>query len=305
MNTKAQALPTVTIGIPAYNEASNIIPELTELLRQEHKNYTLTNILIYSDGSTDQTTSLIKRLNSPVIKVISASKRQGKPHAINTLFRLSQADIFVLLDADLKIINHTSIDALIKPLSLNPKMQLSSGLAIHQTPTNFTERLAFSSNAIWEKAITYPARNEMYFCSGSIRAFGKLLYKRIKFANYSADDAYAYIACKKLGYDFAYTKQVQIIQKLPTNLKDFFSQSTRFIQSQNIQNTLFAAHEVEQYYVVTWSHKLRAVLWYLPHDPIATILYLFFRLWLSIITYFSQGNTTSLWEIATSTKKRL
>jgi len=297
--------PTITIAIPAYNEEANIAQELRMLLAQKYGTGKLEKIIVYSDGSRDATVALAKSVKSPYIKVIEGKRRHGKPSAINEMFRLSESDILILLDADLKIVDELVIEKLIKPFAKHPKVQLTSGLALHPVPSNFVERLAYASNVIWEQAITYPTINEMYFCSGSIRAFGHAFYKRLKFAAVSADDAYAYIACKKYGFDFAIVKSLSVVQKLPTVMKDFMSQSTRFIQSENIQNKLFSEQEVAMYYTVTTADKLRAMLWYLSRDPLACLTYLVLRFGIAIWQKIAPASDTALWEIATSTKKRI
>jgi glycosyltransferase involved in cell wall biosynthesis len=43
---------TVTIGIPAYNEAANITSLLMALLAQNTPNFKLESIIVASDGST-------------------------------------------------------------------------------------------------------------------------------------------------------------------------------------------------------------------------------------------------------------
>ena len=56
--------PTVTIGIPSYNEAQNIGQLLESLLKQVSNSYILEKIIVCSDGSTDDTEQVVKKLES-------------------------------------------------------------------------------------------------------------------------------------------------------------------------------------------------------------------------------------------------
>lgn len=293
-------LPTVTIGIPAYNEAATIDSLIKKLLAQR-QTYRLDEIVIVSDGSNDATTEIVTTFSKPVVLVTNRTRR-GKPYAVNKIFARAKSDIVVILDADLKIASDKVISTIIKPLVDNPRVQLASALAAHERVHNLPSRIALASNQIWEKAITYPKQHDLYLCSGSVRAFGRKLYRKLRFQDYSADDAYAYLACRHAGHEFAYVPGVDILQKLPTTLHDFLSQTTRFIESKNIQHKMFPSNFVEQYYTVTWKDKLRASLWYMSKDPLAEISYLVLRIYVSFQRIFGHTNQSSLWQIVRSTK---
>ena len=50
---------TVTIGIPAYNEEKNIGRLLKSLSNQKGDDFTLNEIVVLSDGSTDMTNEIV------------------------------------------------------------------------------------------------------------------------------------------------------------------------------------------------------------------------------------------------------
>lgn len=293
----------LTVGIPAYNESANIGRELKALKTQTGSNYVLDSCIVVSDASTDQTVPIAKSVQWRKLKVIDHKIRRGKPAIVNDIFARSKSDIIVILDADLTIKDSHLLEKLISPFYTTDKIQLVSTLSKPSPPKSFPERIAYASNQIWEKAITYPSDNEMYFCSGSIRAFGKTLTKDLRFAPYSADDAYTYIACRKLDMEFAYVPDINVFQKLPTTIKDFVSQSLRFLQSQSIQNQLFDQDFVNQFYVVKFVDRLRAALWYFPKDAPATLAYLIMRTWITVLKGIQITSNSSMWQIATSTKK--
>ncbi len=58
------------------------------------------DIVLFSDGSTDNTERVIKSYRSPQVKLYSSSAHQGKAHALNQGILKCQGDIVVFSDAD-------------------------------------------------------------------------------------------------------------------------------------------------------------------------------------------------------------
>ena len=58
---KHKSKQTVTIGIPAHNEAENISYLLRSILRQKQRNYKLEKIIVVCDGCTDNTEDKVKQ----------------------------------------------------------------------------------------------------------------------------------------------------------------------------------------------------------------------------------------------------
>ncbi|MBN2395021.1 MAG: glycosyltransferase family 2 protein [Candidatus Atribacteria bacterium] len=95
--------------IPAYNEEStiaNVIKTVKEVSEIEQ-------IIVVSDGSTDRTVSVAKRLG---VKVFEIKKNIGKGGAIKKGFEKTNSDILLFLDADLIGLKCEHIYALINPI---------------------------------------------------------------------------------------------------------------------------------------------------------------------------------------------
>ena len=67
---------SVSVGIPALNEELNIKQLLTAILRQEEDSFVLREIIVVSDGSTDETVALAKSIKDKRIRVINAGNNQ-------------------------------------------------------------------------------------------------------------------------------------------------------------------------------------------------------------------------------------
>src|SRR3989344_2956137 len=96
---KAARKFSVTIGIAAYNEEKNISYLLDSILKQKEKTIQIQKIIVVSDGSTDQTVSIINQYvqRDSRINCIVGHSRMGKPSRLNQLFNSIQTDVLVIL----------------------------------------------------------------------------------------------------------------------------------------------------------------------------------------------------------------
>ena len=78
--------PTVTIGIPAYNEEANIGVLLRAIVKQRETDFVLKKIIVVSDKSTDNTANEVKKIKDSRIKLIENRVRRGKVYNQNKIF---------------------------------------------------------------------------------------------------------------------------------------------------------------------------------------------------------------------------
>ena len=88
----------ISIVIAAHNEARHIEHKLRTLLAQDYQPASL-QIILASDGSTDDTVACAHRVVDPRITVLDLP-RQGKAATLNAGAALSTGDILVFTDAD-------------------------------------------------------------------------------------------------------------------------------------------------------------------------------------------------------------
>ncbi|WPN60051.1 glycosyltransferase [Pseudomonas sp. P9_31] len=96
----------VSIVIAAHNEAQYIEEKLRVLLAQDYQAHSL-QIILASDGSTDDTVVCARKVIDPRISVLDLP-RQGKAATLNAAVALSTGEILVFTDAD----NQWSTDTL-------------------------------------------------------------------------------------------------------------------------------------------------------------------------------------------------
>lgn len=86
--------PTISVVIPAYNEAKHIYQTVTSASRISG----VTEVLVVDDASTDQTSQLAADAGA---KVITLSQNRGKGGALTEGVQRAQGEILLLLDGDL------------------------------------------------------------------------------------------------------------------------------------------------------------------------------------------------------------
>lgn len=113
----------VSIVIAAHNEARHIEHKLRTLLAQDYEPASL-QIILASDGSTDDTVACAHKVVDPRITVLDLP-RQGKAATLNAGVALSTGDILVFTDADNQWSRET-LGHLLAPLS-DPQVGACAG----------------------------------------------------------------------------------------------------------------------------------------------------------------------------------
>ncbi len=93
--------PEVSVIVPAFNEADNIVPLLDELSAKLDSSY---EVIVVDDGSTDQTyaNAVQACLTHPSVRVVRHAANQGKTAAILTGLSAARGEIISVFDADMQ-----------------------------------------------------------------------------------------------------------------------------------------------------------------------------------------------------------
>ena len=85
-------MPTISVIVPAMNEAQNLSHVLPRIPRGVHE------VILVDGHSTDDTIAVAQRL-MPEIRIVQQQGR-GKGAALRTGFAAASGDIIVMIDAD-------------------------------------------------------------------------------------------------------------------------------------------------------------------------------------------------------------
>lgn len=119
-------LPTVTACIPVYNAASYLPAKVESLFALDYPSDKL-EVLLYSDGSTDDTVLVAQKLaeRDPRVKVIVSEARRGKPIGVNTMLGVATGEVLLMTDVRQPLVSG-ALRALVRLLA-DPKAGCVSG----------------------------------------------------------------------------------------------------------------------------------------------------------------------------------
>src|ERR1044072_43153 len=95
---KQPITPTVSVVIGCLNEERTIEGRINNLLQSHYPQENL-EIIIVSDGSTDQTVKIARCYSEDGVRVFHYAERQGKPQALNIGVAQARGEIVVFADA--------------------------------------------------------------------------------------------------------------------------------------------------------------------------------------------------------------
>ncbi len=91
-------LPSVTVLLTVFNEAGAIVERLQNILGSDYPPHLL-DVLVASDGSTDETEDLVRQLDEKQVRLFRPATREGKTGTQNQAVPLARGEIIVFTDA--------------------------------------------------------------------------------------------------------------------------------------------------------------------------------------------------------------
>lgn len=288
----------VAVGIPAYNEESNIDALIQNLL--ENIPESVKNIYVVSSGSTDKTNDIVTRYHEtdPRIKLISQGERKGKAAALNALFDLAEAyDIMICLGAD-NISEEHSLQFLLGEFR-DKNVGIVGGRPI---PLNGTGSFSgWCAHMIWNlHHLVSLSRPKV---SGELFAFRPGVIRELPPAIIN-DDIYIQHLYEMRGYSAVYTDAAKVRLMGPRKLKEFFRQRRRIFMGHRQAGFLLGLR-------IPTSPSVRNLLLVkkaMPSGGLKGYVYLLAFLivtgtaWAASLWDFFRQNIPYKWEMAKSTK---
>lgn len=107
--------PFVSVVISAYNEANVIEQRIKNLLLLNYPKDTM-EILIGSDGSTDNTVGIAEKYSNQGVRPVAFHENRGRADVHNDLIEMAKGPILVFTDAD-TIFDVSFLDEIVKPFA--------------------------------------------------------------------------------------------------------------------------------------------------------------------------------------------
>lgn len=300
--------PTVTIAIPAYNEAENIGNLLDALLRQTYLKIQLENILVYTDGSTDNTVKIVEEMTqkSSMIKLVIGKKQRGKFYRLNQIYKANESDVLIVLDADIGLCGNDFIENFSLAIISDNHAQLVSAHELPLLPKDFIGRVITSTYVMWDSIrLSIPQRDHVQNLYARATAYRGTFAKTLYIPDEATEERlYLYLMAKKTN-GFRYTYNASIVYWPVNTIYDFVKLSERaFGRPQPAVSKLFG-YDTTHYYTIPRKYKIIGILQAFRHNPIFTPLGIILGVILSKSTTRRKTKDSQLWEVSVSSKKKI
>lgn len=123
-----EALPTVTVIVPAYNEGKQVWATLMSLAKSDYPTNKL-QLLAIDDGSKDDTWEWMQEAKKSLgdrVSIYQQPQNKGKRHALYRGFNIGTGEIFVTVDSDSEVTEDT-LRNLVSPFVVNEKCGAVAG----------------------------------------------------------------------------------------------------------------------------------------------------------------------------------
>jgi glycosyltransferase involved in cell wall biosynthesis len=304
MNPSSQKNISVTVGIPAYNEESNIQTLLKAIVAQKEKRITITEILVYSDGSSDDTVTLARSIPDPRIHVHACAIRHGKTFRLNQIFKKMTGDVLVLFDADVVPATSDAIEKLCQPF-LNSGFRGLTGSNRKAIPSHSLTGIALGQlNDAY--GIIRNQLNEgknLYGFLAGMTALHKDFAHTLKLPiDCNADDNYVFLEAKQRKLPVQYVHSAVNLYIPPQSIRDQISQGSRFLCSASVLERYFDKTFIYQEYFIPSALRWKVFLYQMQRNPVAQIWLKLLGVMCTIQSRKIAHVQGSIWDIVTSTK---
>ncbi len=297
-------ITTVTVGIPVYNEASNIKVLLKDVFAQKQSDFKVTQILVSSDGSTDDTLKIVKSLKDSRITVIENRNTQGIARGLNQIIVKSTGDILITLDGDIRILDTQFFAKLILPILAKKADLTSSNIAELAPKSHFARTLLVSMRLKEVLFNTFKNGDNIYTCHGLARGYSRKFYKALHFPVSVGNDMYSYLSCITQKLRYVYVPKAIAWYRLPETFADQQKQSMRFFVSSGEQEKHFDSKLIHELLTIPIPVYIAAGLKAFPvllKYPFHSVAYFSIQLYSRFRSKMFVAN--QVWEIATTSKK--
>ncbi len=293
---------TVSVGIPAYNEGKNIQRLLLSLLAQKENGIVLKEIIVVSDGSSDDTAKKVKAIKDKRIVFKNDGKRLGKSARMDQIFRMIKGDVLLLMDADIVIHDQSLFSKVVR----RAKLEKSGIAGVNVLPLKaevFFEEIIETGVLIMKDIAKNwnVGRNYLSF-KGAFLALNGDFARSIHIpASIVNNDPYLYFAAVEKGFKPTYIASCEVYYRSPMTLSDHIKQSSRFQGSREELSKYFTL-DWEKEYTMPVAIVIKSILKSIGTRPFHFGLYSL----VNVISKFKrQTKLKSTWSIASSTKGKI
>lgn len=273
--------PTLTIGIPMFNEEQNIGQLLASLVSQTSNTYTLERILVVDDTSTDSSVDIVEQYQKrfPIIHMIHNTSRQGKSFGLNNIHQHNISEYLFIIDADVLPATRSFLDSfLTEALRYDTDVTAADHIPAQITSNAFVDVVFHHNYCMWSALRRgIHGGNNIYNLYGSATLIKGSFAKTIQYPHkFICDEGYLYLKTQKSG-SFHFAQSAKVLQKPVSSWHDFRQFNSRSSESRKPLISLFGNKAISAYHIPL-SNKIRTLLKFLATYPVLTTFAVCFNL---------------------------
>lgn len=264
--------PKVSIIFSAYNEEKVIAEKITNCLALDYPDDKL-EILIGSDGSTDNTNPILESVKDPRVIVSVFQERHGKNWVLNELVKKNSGEILVFTDANI-IFEPDAVKRLIRPF----QQENVGGVIGHlhlEVPGNKKQETPEKRYLSLENSLRKMETRigTTFGLTGAIYAIRRRLFKNLPDTKVVIDDTYIIMSLLKQNYSIVYESRARAIEEIDNNIFEEMKRRIR-ICAMNLNGIYNFASLLNPFRGYTalgiWSHKV--LRWISPFPLLVLLL---------------------------------
>lgn len=296
---------TVTVGIPAYNEESNILNILSSIITQSGESFILERIIVLLDSCTDDTEKKTRTFSKKhkIVEVHCDSQRKGKVKRLNQLYRMNTSDIFIQFDADIALASQDTIEEMVKVFHEEKNTVMVVAHEIPIRPSTFIGKIIYAGYQFWDKTrLSVKDYDHIQNHYGAATALRKSFVQYAYYPEDITDDrGYLYLLAKNFG-NFHYTMRAAIFYRPVSTLHDFMKLSDRAFSKNQDALVKYFSPAVYDTYEIPLKNKLKAITSTFIRSPHYTILAILLNYYIRLVHHKDKLYQQGMWEISKSTK---
>lgn len=298
--------PTLTIGIPACNEEANIGNLLANIFSQSKKEYELKNIIIISDGSTDRTVEIASNFKKKYgkIKIVKKKNRQGKAHALNRIYDLSDSDFLFTIDADVLLAEKNDLDLLAKTMIENKSVNMCGPLHSPARSNKFFGNLSRYSFLIFRDAALKINDGNNFYSTMSCEFMRKSFYKSFRLPPKTvSDQCFAYAMSIKNGKEgFMLVKEAVVVFGIAQTFHDWRVLSVRSVVGDKSDAVKHFGKSILKDYTMSKKLYLESLVRYMFRNPVYATGSVAMNIYIRKFPYKGHKPKNGVWEMVNTSK---
>lgn len=299
--------PTLSIGIPAYNEERNIAALLHSIIKQRQENYELEKIYVICDGCTDNTAQVVKDLSKkyPFIKLHNHKKRKGKADALNRIYELNESDYLLTIDADLIMLNKKCIDNMILEITKNKLLNLVGPRHIALKPKTLMGKFAYVSYRSFEDAFLKINKGNNFYTMMGAGLMTRELSNSFRFPKETiSDQSYLYaMATRGNKNAFKLVLESEVMLRPVSTFKDWRILGVRSVSGDKQDLVKHFGRDILKEFNMPKKLYFMSLLKWLIKDPFYTAGSILMNLYIRKFPYKKFVPKNGMWETTVSSKE--